>query len=297
VTAALRVGTRKSPLALAQTELVLKALRRGVPETKFEVVPITTAGDRNRSVGSSPDFTDRISAAVEAGEVDLAVHSAKDLPVRPERGVRVAAFPLRANPADVLVAQPGVDCSRPPAGTRIGSSSVRRRAQILREWPGVEVVDVRGNVGTRLGLVDAGTVDGLVLASAGLVRLGLAGRIDRRLPVNRFLPAPGQGALAVEVRYGDRAVDRIVRAVDHGPTRATVTAERTCAATLGADCNLPLGVLGRVRGEILTVDAELFDLDGRRSVRVRRHGPVLNAGSIGRLAGADLARTAETGRR
>jgi hydroxymethylbilane synthase len=296
VTAALRVGTRKSPLALAQTELVLAALRKAMPAAAFEVVPITTAGDRNRTVGSSPDFTDRISAAVESGEVDLAVHSAKDLPVRPERGVRVAAFPRRADAADVLVGRPGASLEPPPPGTRVGSSSVRRRAQLLREWPTVEVVEVRGNVGTRIALVDSGTVDAVMLASAGLRRLGLAARIGRRLPPARFLPAPGQGALAVEVRYGDRKVDGVVRSIDHGPTRAAVTAERTCAAVLGADCNLPLGVYARLRREALTVDAELFDPDGRRSIRVRREGPVLNAGSLGRLAGSDLAQLGEAGR-
>jgi hydroxymethylbilane synthase len=290
----LRVGTRKSPLALAQTQLVVAALRRQDPATEFEVVPITTAGDRNRTVGSSPDFTDRISAAVETGEVDLAVHSAKDLPVRPERGVRVAAFPRRAAVADVLVGRPGLPLHPPPAGTRIGSSSVRRRAQLLREWPAVVLQEVRGNVGTRIGLVDSGAVDAVVLAAAGLRRLGLAGRVDRTLPTARFLPAPGQGALAIEVRYADRATDRVVRTLDHGPTRAAVTAERTCAAALGADCDLPLGALARVRAETLTLDAELFERNGRRSVRVRRQGPVLNAGSIGRLAGAELARTGES---
>ncbi|MCI4326450.1 MAG: hydroxymethylbilane synthase [Thermoplasmata archaeon] len=290
----LRVGTRKSPLALAQTQLVVAALRRRDRAAEFEVVPLTTAGDRNRTVGGSPDFTDRISAAVEAGEVDLAVHSAKDLPVRPERGVRIAAFPRRAAVADVLVARPGLALRPPVSGTRIGSSSVRRRAQLLREWPGVVVQDVRGNVGTRIGLVDSGSVDAVVLAAAGLARLGLAGRIDRTLPPTRFLPAPGQGALAVEVRYADRATDRVVRTIDHGPTRAAVTAERTCAAALGADCDLPLAALARVRGETLTLDAELFDRNGRRSVRVRREGPVVNAGSIGRLAGAALERTSES---
>jgi hydroxymethylbilane synthase len=295
VTRPLRVGTRKSPLALAQTELVLTALRRSGPGTSFEVVPITTAGDRNRTVGSSPDFTDRISAAVESGEVDLAVHSAKDLPVRPERGVRIAAFPPRGDVGDVLVGRADTPLDPPPPGTRIGSSSVRRRAQLLREWPGVLVPDVRGNAGTRIRLVDSGALEAVVLAAAGVRRLGLSARIGRTLPIPRFLPAPGQGALAVEVRYGDRAVDRVVRAIDHGPTRAAVLAERTCASALGADCDIPLGVLARVRSETLTIDAELFNRSGSRSVRVRRRGPVTNAASLGRLAGADLARTGESG--
>jgi hydroxymethylbilane synthase len=293
VTAPLKVGTRRSPLALAQTDLALRALRRHNPGVVFELVPITTAGDRNRTVGSSPDFTDRISAAVEGKEVDLAVHSAKDLPTRPQRDVRVAAFLPRADPSDVLVGRPGLDLGRLPAGARIGSSSVRRRAQLLREWPWASVVEIRGNVGTRLAMVDSGKVDGVILAAAGLRRLGAASRIGRRLPVRRFLPAPGQGALALEVRQGDRAVDRVVRTVDHGPTRAAVTAEQACAAGFGADCDVPLGVLARVRGEALSLDAELLDPDGRRSVRVRRAGPVLNAASLGRLAGAELLRATE----
>jgi hydroxymethylbilane synthase len=296
VTAPLKVGTRRSPLALAQTELALRDLRKKTPNAEFEVVPITSAGDRNRTLGSSPDFTDRISAAVEGGEVDLAVHSAKDLPTRPERDVLVAAFLRRADPSDVLVGRPGLDLERLPRGSRIGSSSVRRRAQLLREWPWANVVGVRGNVGTRLAMVDRGSVDGVILAAAGLRRLGAAARIGRRLPLQRFVPAPGQGALAIEVRQGDRSVDRIVRAADHGPTRAAVTAEQACAAAFGADCDIPLGVLARVRGETLSLDAELLDPDGRRSVRVRRAGPLLNAGSLGRLAGAELIRTTEFGR-
>jgi hydroxymethylbilane synthase len=296
VTARLRVGTRRSPLALAQTSIVLRALKKADRGSEFEVVPITTAGDRNRTIGSSPDFTDRISAAVEAGEVDFAVHSAKDLPSRPERDVRVSAFLRRADPSDVLVGKPGLDLDRPPNGTRIGSSSVRRRAQLLREWPWATVLEVRGNVGSRLAMVDHGSVDAVILAAAGLRRLGSGDRIGRRLPLARFVPAPGQGALAVEVRRGDRTVDRIVRAVDHGPTRAEVTAERTCASAFGANCDVPLGVLARVRGENLSLDAELLEPSGRRSVRVRRAGLVLNAASLGRWAGAELLRATELGR-
>ncbi|MCI4324831.1 MAG: hydroxymethylbilane synthase [Thermoplasmata archaeon] len=294
MTVAFRVGSRRSPLALAQTGLVVRSLRRAAPESEFVIVPITTAGDRNRSVGSSPDFTDRISAAVESGEVDLAVHSAKDLPTRPERDVRVAAFPRRGDPSDALVGRRDLDLIAIPDGTRIGSSSVRRRAQLLREWPRVTVVEVRGNVGTRLDMVDRGSVDAVVLAVAGLRRLGSADRIGRRLSIRRFVPAPGQGALAVEIRPRDRTLDRIVRAIDHPPTRAAVTAERSCAAAFGADCNFPLGVLGRVRGEVLSLHAELLEPGGRRSVRVERAAGVGTAASLGRLVAAEIVRATES---
>ncbi|MCI4332624.1 MAG: hydroxymethylbilane synthase [Thermoplasmata archaeon] len=293
----LKVGTRRSPLALAQTAIVLQALRRDHPDSTFLVVPFTTAGDRRRIPGGSPDFTDRISAALESGEVDLAVHAANDLPPRAQRAVRVAAFVRRDDPSEVLVGRRGAVVPRLPADVRIGSSSRRSRAQLLREWPGTTVVDVGGRVEARLALLDAGELDAVVLEAAGLTRLGLADRIGRRLPIRRFLPSPGQGTLAVEVRYGDRALDRVVRGLDHGPTRAAATAERTCAAAFGVDGKYPLAVLGTVRGESMRLEAELLDPDGLRSVRVRRTGPVMNAGSLGRLAGSELLRAAESGGR
>jgi hydroxymethylbilane synthase len=293
----LKVGTRRSPLALVQTELVLRALRLGHPDSTFLVVPFTTAADRHRLPGSAPDFTDRISAAVETGEVDLAVHAANHLPARAQRNVRVAAFLRRDDPSDVLVGRPSTDLRRLGPGTRVGSNSTRSRAQLLREWPEVTVEDVGGRVAARLALVDEGRVDAAVFEAAGLTRLGLSDRIGRRLPLRRFLPSAGQGTLAVEVRYGDRSLDRVVRGLDHGPTRAEATAERTCAAAFGRDGKYPLGVLGTVRGETLTLEAELLDSEGQRSVRVRRSGPVMNAGSLGRLAGSELLRTAESGGR
>jgi hydroxymethylbilane synthase len=294
MTEILKVGTRRSPLALARTKVVLRALRQGHPDSTFLVVPFTTAGDRRRVPGNAPDFTDRISAAVESGEVDLAVHAANHLPARAQRNVRVAAFPRRDDPSDALVGRTGVGLRNLGPGRRLGANSRRSRAQLLREWPGATVVDLGGRVGARLARVDSGEVDAAVFEAAGLTRLGLADRIGRRLPVRRFLPSAGQGALAVEVRYGDRSLDQVVRGLDHGPTRAAATAERTCAAAAGTDGKYPLGVLATVHGESITLEAELLDPEGRRSVRVNRSGPAMNAGSLGRLAGSELLRAADS---
>jgi hydroxymethylbilane synthase len=285
-----RVGTRRSALALAQTAMVLAALRRTAPELRFEPVALATAGDRTRAVGVPLDFTDAIDRALEDGEVDLAVHSSKDLPARVERPVRVAAYPRRADPRDCLVLRGPGSLRALPAGARIGSSSLRRRAQLLRARPDLTIVEVRGNIDTRIRLVGAGSVDGVVLARAGLDRLERSGEASETLDPRRFLPAPGQGALAVAVRARDASLARRVRTIDDGPTRAAVTAERAVSESLGGDCNLPLGALARVRGGRLQIRAEVLAPDGTRKIHGVASGPARSARSLGLGLGGRLAR-------
>ncbi len=290
MTERLRVGTRSSPLATAQTGLVVRALARRWPRVDFETVTMTTDGDRRTGALEALDFTDRIDRALEEGAIDLAVHSTKDLPGRPARAVTVAAYPRRADPRDCLLLDRPGSFGRLPAGTRLGSSSVRRRAQLARWRPDVEVVPIRGNVGTRIAKIGAGGISGVVLAAAGLHRLGLGARITEYLPLSRVLPAPGQGALAVCVRSSDRALARRVRAIDHAPTRAAVTAERSLLAALGGDCDLPLGALGVVRGGRLRLRAALLSLDGQERRELRAEGDPARAERIGRRAGTELGR-------
>ena len=290
MTERLRVGTRSSPLALAQTELVVRALRRVAPEVAVEPVLLRTSGDRARRTGATLDFTDDIDRRLEQGEVDLAVHSTKDLPARPVRRVEVAAYPRRADPRDCLVLRArGLTLRALPAGARIGSSSVRRRAQLLGERPDLQVVPVRGNVGTRIEKIESQGLDGVVLAAAGLLRLGWKERISEYLGPPRWLPAPGQGALAVEVRTGDRFARRTVARIDHPATRAEVEAERAVVASLGGDCNLPLGVLGRVRSGRLVLRAALFSPDGRRRLSFTLRGSAARAERTGEEVGRRLA--------
>ncbi len=290
----LRVGTRRSPLARAQTEEVVRRLARSAPSAQFETVPIETSGDRDRTLGGSPDFTDAIDRALLRGEIDLAVHSAKDLPVSLDPRFRLVACPPRADPRDALVVAPGVAPDPLPSGARVGSSSLRRRAQLLRHRPDLAVVEVRGNVDTRLALVRSGALDAAVLAVAGLARLGRREEAARTLPATEFVPAPAQGSIAVVQRADDRQVRSIVRRVDHGPTRSCVLAERAFAAALGGDCRMPLGALATARDQSLTLRGQVLSADGRRSLRVRGSGPLARPIALGeRLGRAMLGRGAE----
>jgi hydroxymethylbilane synthase len=288
VTARFRVGTRRSRLALAQTELVLARLRRGAPEVRFEITPVDTSGDRDRSVGSSPDFTDTIDRALLGGEVDLAVHSAKDLPVELDRRFALLACPRRADPRDCLVAASPHGRSPLRQGARVGSSSLRRRALLLRWRPDLRVVEIRGNVDTRIDLVRQGSIDAAVLAVAGVTRLGRSAEITGILPSRTFLPAPAQGALAVVARNGDSALASIVRRIDHAATHACVTAERTFAATLGGDCQVPLGALATLRDRTLALVGEVLTPDGRRSLRIHRRGRSTRPATIGTRLGRSM---------
>jgi hydroxymethylbilane synthase len=293
VTERIRVGTRRSPLARAQTRAVVDRLARVAPELRFEATPLETSGDRNRSPGSSPDFTDAIDRALLRGAIDIAVHSAKDLPTRLDRRLDLVACPRRADPRDCLVvAAPGPG-ARLPRGARVGSSSLRRRAQLLR-WRGdLEVVEIRGNVDTRIALVRSGAVDAAILAVAGIARLGRAAEIDRTLPTSAFLPAPAQGALAILARAGDRTLLPVVRRIDHGATRRCISAERAFAAALGGDCQVPLGALANLGERTISVVGEVLAPDGRQSLRHRDRGPVSDAERVGsRLGRAMLDRGA-----
>jgi hydroxymethylbilane synthase len=245
----LRVGTRGSALALAQARWVAERL------ADAEIVEITTSGDRAQAVGDKSRWVDAIEAALTAGEIDLAVHSAKDVPGELAEGCELVATPPRAAAEDVLVraaAGAATGGGAPgfgglPTGARVGTSSLRRRAQILAARPDLEVVELRGNVDTRLRKLDAGEVDAVVLAAAGLARLGI-GRAVERLDV---VPAPGQGTLAIEARADDARVRAAVAAVHDPATFAALAAERAAVRVLGATCHTPVGIHasgGTIRG-------------------------------------------------
>ena len=288
MTPRLRVGTRRSRLARVQTDWVVTRLARAAPGWRFESVPIDTSGDRDRSVGSSPDFTDAIDRALLREEVDLAVHSAKDLPAELDPRLELRACPRRADPRDCLVVSGARRGTGLPRGSRVGSSSLRRRAQLLRWRPDLDVVETRGNVDTRIGLVRAGTVDAAVLAVAGVSRLGRASEIAAILPSTGFLPAPAQGALAVVARTGDSTLDAATRRIDHSPTHACVAAERAFAAGLGGDCRVPLGALATGHGRTVSLVGEVLSPDGRLSLRRRRSGPMADARAVGMRLGQEL---------
>lgn len=284
----IRVGTRRSPLARAQTNLVLRRLARAIPELRFVAVPIDTSGDTDRSLGGSPDFTDTIDRALAERTIDLAVHSAKDLPATLDRRFVLAASPPRADPHDCLVVAKHLRADRLPRGARVGSSSLRRRAQLLRWRPDLTMVEIRGNVDTRIGLVRSGSVDAAILAVAGVSRLKRSSEIGWVLPTQSFLPAPAQGALAVIARATDPRLARRVARVDHAPTRARVTAERAYSAALGGDCSVPLGALATLRGSVLHLTGEVLSPDGGIRLRGRKSGPTQDAAKLGHTLGVEL---------
>jgi hydroxymethylbilane synthase len=288
VTERFRVGTRRSRLALTQTNLVLDRLARVAPASRFQAVPVDTSGDRDRSTGGSPDFTDTIDRALLRGDVDLAVHSAKDLPVELDRRIELLACPRRADPRDCLVLPQKPRSSRLPRGARVGSSSLRRRAQLLRWRPDLRVVDIRGNVDTRIGLVRSGAIDAAVLAVAGVARLGRSAEIGHVLPTSTFLPAPAQGALAVVGRAGDSALAATVSRLDHAPTRACVAAERSFAAALGGDCLVPLGGLAVPQDRTISLVGEVLTPDGRARLRGHRRGAAADSVQLGSALGRKM---------
>jgi hydroxymethylbilane synthase len=274
---ALRVGTRGSPLALAQTEEVLGRLRAIRPDLRTDTVVIRTHGDEGyrEDLGTALDgkraFTKRIEEALLDGRIDFAVHSLKDLPTEAVDGVVIGAIPPREDPRDVLVGRGAINPSKLGPGVRVGTSSLRRRAQLLSHWPGLEVKELHGNVGTRLSRLDANDFDAVVVAAAGLRRLHVEDRRTHALPPNIMTPAPGQGALALEARAADRPILDLLSAIDDPRTRRTTEAERALSARFGVGCNVPFGALATLdRG--ITLHAVIADSDGHRIVRCEDRG-------------------------
>jgi hydroxymethylbilane synthase len=282
----LRIGTRRSRLALAQADEVAGALRRTGVET--EIVPMITSGDRGADPSSDQAglkglFVAEIVRALLEGEVDLAVHSAKDLPAEDDPGLTIAAVPERASALDVLVTRDG----ELAAGSRVGTSSVRRQAQVFRWRPDVLVKDLRGNVDTRLRKLADGEVEALVLAAAGLLRLGVVPEHAAPMSLAEMVPAPGQGCLAVQARSGDGATRDAVAALDHEPSRDALVAERLLMRALGGGCALPLGAFAERTGSGMHMIAIVLSPDGGRFARAEVDAPTPE--EVAELARLDLA--------
>jgi hydroxymethylbilane synthase len=291
----LRLGTRASALASWQAEWVAAQLKwRGVA---VELVAITTEGDRRSdaiaALGGRGAFTKEIQRSLLDGRIDLAVHSLKDLPTAGLPELCLAAVPERASPHDALVAASGKLLEVLPPQAVVGTGSPRRRAQLLRARPDLRIKDIRGNIDTRLRKLRSGGYDALVLAEAGLQRLGLADQITQTLPLEIMLPAAGQGALGIETRADDAATRRIVAALDHPPTHAAVAAERAMLESLGAGCLTPVGAFGQVVGDSLTLIGRALDENGARQWEARQAGTVADALDLGcRVAEALLSQGA-----
>ena len=286
------IGTRGSALAQAQAEGVAAALRRAQPGLTVRLERIRTSGDRLTDAPLGPAggkglFVKEIEEALLAGRVDLAVHSLKDLPADLPAGLALAAFPPREDPRDVLVARAVGTLDALPEGAAVGTGSLRRQAQLLHLRPDLKVVPIRGNVDTRLRKLDAGEVDAVLLAAAGLRRLGLGARITEYLPPDRMIPAIGQGALAIEVRERDLAgaLGEVVRALDDAETRAAVVAERAFLRALGGDCKTPVAAHATLASGRITLRGIVASWHGRQVAR----GEVAGAAAEGEHLGTALA--------
>ena len=296
---ALRIGTRRSALALAQTRTVAAALERvGIATVLVEV---TTEGDRDRQsplsrIGGQGVFVGALRDALLRGEIDVAVHSLKDLPTQRVDELALAAVPLREDPRDVLVARDGLTLATLPHGARVGTGAPRRLAllRLLAKDEDLQLVDIRGNVDTRISKVRDGELDAVVLARAGVTRLGRQDEITETFDPTEFVPAPGQGALAVECRNADEGVVRALEGLDDPRTRAAVTAERAVLAGLAVGCSAPMGAFAETvagtDGNELSLHAVVASVDGSASVRLSTSGPLGEAEELGRgIAAALLA--------
>ncbi|MER9417809.1 hydroxymethylbilane synthase [Mesorhizobium sp. M0306] len=298
----LKIGTRGSPLALAQaheTQARLMAAH-GMSAKAFEVVVISTSGDRIQDrplseAGGKGLFTKEIEEALLARRIDIAVHSSKDMPTLLPEGLELSAFLPREDARDAFIGKAARTIAGLPQGARVGSSSLRRQALIRRMRPDVEVVMFRGNVQTRLRKLDDGIADGTILAYAGLKRLGLEDVVTDLMPLDVFPPAPGQGAICIESRIGDRDVEQMLTAIHDGPTGEALACERAFLAALDGSCRTPIAGHATISGGTVSFAGLIISPDGTQSHEVRLEGPAQEAARIGAEAAATVrAKAGET---
>jgi len=295
VTATLRLGTRASELARTQSQSVADAITAATG-TPVELVPIVTEGDRSSEaiaqLGGTGVFVAAIRRALTEGSIDLAVHSYKDLPTAPEPGLIIAAVPGREDPRDALVARDGLTLGELPAGSKVGTGAPRRVAQLRALGLGLDIVPIRGNVDTRLRRVSTGDLDAVVLARAGLARLGRLDEITETLDPLQVLPAPAQGALAVECRTSDARTRELLGRLEDTLVRACVVAERSTLAALEAGCSAPVAAYAEVAegesGPELFLRASVTAIDGSDAVRGSVAGPLPEAAALGRALATEL---------
>jgi hydroxymethylbilane synthase len=275
------VGSRGSKLALLQTESVVAKIREVNPDIEVGIRKIVTTGDRNHRIGGTDTaiFVKELEEALLDGRIDLAVHSLKDLPTELPPGLCLLAVTERLDPRDVLVANSGLN--ELASGSRIGTGSLRRTVQLAQFRPDLQVCSITGNVDTRLGKVFSGEFDGVIVAAAALLRLGWEERITEYLPLSDFLPAVGQGALAIEARLDDREMVNFVSPLNHLPTWQCVTAERAFLYKLGGGCRAPVAALGTVNGSTLRLEGMVLSMSDRKGLRASEEGSALSAEEIG----------------
>ncbi len=282
----INIGTRGSKLALWQANWVQGQLQKQYPDTSIQIIIIKTKGDKIldvplAKVGGKGLFVKEIEEALLDGRVDLAVHSMKDMPADLPDGLTIGAIPKRELSQDVLVSRIG-NLADMPQDASIGTSSLRRAAQLLWARPDLHIEPLRGNLDTRLGKLDAGNMDAIVLAAAGIRRLGMEHRISEYLSMDLMLPAAGQGALCIETRSNDAEIEKLVGPLDDADTRAVVLGERVFLHRLGGSCQVPIAAHGQIKDGLYTLRGLVAEPDGTRVLRSELSGPVADSRAIGK---------------
>jgi len=283
----LKIGTRGSKLALTQTNFVAEKLKKAMPDAEIEICIIKTSGDIMQDVslltiGGQGVFVKELEEALLSGKVDLAVHSMKDVPGDIPEGLMFAAILKREDIRDVLVSRNNIKLEFMPKGAKIGTGSQRRGAQIKAMLPDINIVPLRGNIDTRLKKIETENLTGVILAAAGMKRMGLAARITQFLPVETMLPAVGQGALGLQIRKDDTELAKACAALNDATTAAEVTAERAFLRELGGGCRLPIAALGKLDGQMLTLEGMVAAPNGSTMIREKISGTIKDAEEMGK---------------
>lgn len=282
----IRIGTRGSELALVQARFIAEEIKAQYRDISLEIVPIKTRGDRMQNIslakiGGKGVFVKEIEEALLEEKIEIAVHSMKDVPVELPEGLEISVIPEREDPRDVLISRNNIKMEELPQGAKIGTGSLRRRMQLLNFLPDIEVVPIRGNLGTRIKKIDSEGLVGIIAAAAGMKRMGWAAKVSQYIPVERMLPSAGQGVLGIEVRRDDHKIKEILSFLNHGQTFAEVSAERAFLRTLGGGCQVPIACIGRKRGDMLILKGLVGSTDGKIVIEDEIKGAVEEGEELG----------------
>ena len=289
----IRIGTRGSKLALTQTQLIADRIKREHPGVDIEIVQIRTKGDKLQDValvtiGGKGVFVKEIEEALLRGDIHIAVHSMKDVPVELPEDLEIGAVPQREDPRDVLVSRNGRKIEELRKGARIGTGSLRRTIQLLQILPDIEIIPIRGNLDTRIRKIETEDLDGIVVAAAGMRRMGLAGQVSQYIPVEWMVPSAGQGILGIEVRRNDSDIKNLVSFLNHSDTVIELTAERAFLERLGGGCQVPIGAYCRKQGDRLILRGLLGTVNGSFIISDELRGSCTEAAEMGRTMAENI---------
>jgi len=287
-----KIGTRGSPLSLAQTNWVITELKKKSPQTEFDVITITTKGDTDArplfTINQKGIFEKEIDRAVAENKVDFAVHSLKDVPTELPEGLVLACIPKREATNDIFISKDGTTLGTIKKGAKVGTSSLRRAVQVSRIRPDLVVKPIRGNIETRIRKLQEGEFDGVVLAQAGIARLGIDVKFEK-LSTRDFPPSPGQGAIAIVSRKDNHSLIETLKKIEDPDSRAAIEAERALSLFVDSGCRFPVGALAQIKGDKLTLKVTVYSIDGKKSIDVEKTGDPLQAAELGKQAAAELS--------